>query len=150
MRATATIRLAGGHTMEETVDVPDGADALKHWQGIIDRFNADLRGSEPRTLVQVIEEAADPVKHDWEKTNLVTIVKSGTSYDTVKCRRCGVTGKRYGIGRGETIDPKWKHERWQRCDTAVAHLVKTKKMAAPEQPTVSKMRRRPRPAKPAE
>ena len=34
----------------------------------------------------------------FDKTNLVTIIAKGGSYDTYKCTICGCEGKRYGLG----------------------------------------------------
>lgn len=44
--------------------------------------------------------------HKFRKTNLVTIIKGGKSYDEMKCELCGVVGRRYGIAETVAIDDK--------------------------------------------
>ncbi len=80
----------------------------------------------PRQYVgsRLIDDVATGPQHDWEKTNLVTIMAGGP-HDTAKCRVCGITAKRYGIGERYTLDPKYaKAAVYTRCDTAAAHLAK--------------------------
>lgn len=36
--------------------------------------------------------------HMWEKTNPVTIIRSGRAFDNVVCKNCGMKGRRIGIG----------------------------------------------------
>ena len=35
--------------------------------------------------------------HNWEKQNLVTIIKGGKSYDEMKCSGCGMQGKTHRL-----------------------------------------------------
>ncbi len=81
----------------------------------------------PRQYVssRLIDEAPAGAAHDWEKTNLVTIMSGTGFYDTYKCRVCGVTATRYGTGERFTLDKKYaKTAVYVRCDTAAAHLAK--------------------------
>ena len=39
--------------------------------------------------------------HDWEIQNLVTIFKNGKSYDIMKCKGCGIKGKRITVSTVE-------------------------------------------------
>lgn len=90
----------------------------------IERFNETLRpGERPRFVVQTEVLDTDSIRdHDWEKTNLVTIMKHGSSYDAMRCRRCGITGKRYGLGDvGTTRDHKFRATVYLRCDTSLVH-----------------------------
>ena len=78
----------------EVVDEP------KQWaKDLIKHFNATRRPTESkRVLVRVkVKHNKMKLAHDWHKTNLVTIVKGSTMYDTYRCTRCGVTGRRYGV-----------------------------------------------------
>jgi hypothetical protein len=79
-------------------------------ENLIQRFNNSLRpGETPRKYVGV-EEAPDSdalIPHEWQKTNLVTIIKGLQVYDTAICLRCNITAKRFGLD-GYTIDPKFK------------------------------------------
>jgi hypothetical protein len=92
-------------------------EAKKWAEKTIKSFNDGLRpGESPRTLVSVEEMngGSVPVSHHWEKTNLVTVVRNGLLYDTVRCARCGITGKRFGLN-GVTIDKKYRAKKYQSC-----------------------------------
>ncbi len=107
----------------------DTSDAEQWGKDIIEYFNSDLRPNETaRKLLEVIVLDKDSIeKHDWDKTNLVTIIKgNGIPYDTQKCQRCGITGKRYGLSETVKIDPKYKAKVYLRCDTSKKHLEKLK------------------------
>jgi hypothetical protein len=54
-------------------------------------------------------------EHDWEKTNLVTVSDRSGLYDTMRCKCCGITGKRFGLGPDVRRDPKFKAERYLKC-----------------------------------
>jgi len=54
--------------------------------------------------------------HDWEKTNLVTITgRGGLSYDNYRCKRCGVTAKRFGLSDDFRRDKKFNTEKFAEC-----------------------------------
>lgn len=108
-------------------DVSTNEEAEACAQGIIDFWNSTLRpGDNKRELVKVVcdETTAGDQRHDWTKTNLVTIIKSGRSWDECKCVMCGVTGKRYGLGPDVQLDRKFKAKVYQYCNTAQEHLEK--------------------------
>lgn len=64
---------------------------------LLDNFNATLRRGElPRRLVKIVGVEKSPQKHIWGKASLVT--EQG-GYDRMRCRACGATGKRYGLGQ---------------------------------------------------
>ena len=46
--------------------------------------------------------------HDWEKQNLVTIFKNGKSYDIMKCKGCGIKGKRITVSTVELKESYFK------------------------------------------
>ena len=48
------------------------------------------------------------------KTNLVTVMGVYGSYDVMKCVRCGITGKRYGLVDIKR-DPKYKAKKYETC-----------------------------------
>jgi len=82
-------------------------------------FNSGLRPREkPRSLVRVVVVSESGLgAHDWEKTNLVTCGKVGRgTWDTARCRRCGVTGKRFGLGSAPERDRKYKAKKYQDCN----------------------------------
>lgn len=90
----------------------------------INQWNRD-RPNQPRELVEVrVEKLGGFKEHLWEKTNLVTIGKGGVCYDTARCARCFITGKRYGIGRVVTLDKKYADDEvYRRCDTSWLRLI---------------------------
>jgi len=80
----------------------------------LETFNATLRhGEQPREFVRVEIKANDvPLRHQWHKTNLVTIMKGRDNYDTYRCELCGITAKRYGVG---DIVPDKKKDFYKSC-----------------------------------
>lgn len=112
--------------------LPDGSHSLDSWceeyylvdpkkdaKAIIDYFNKTLRpGERPRVLLEVnILDGEDNSKmpHDWEKTNLVTVVHGGSSFDTYRCTRCKITGKRRGFDSGIVRDGKYRYKKYDYC-----------------------------------
>jgi hypothetical protein len=107
--------------------IPDNATDEDIWDelnAVIKQFNATLRPYEvPRQVVNIYE--IDPIdpsrctilfKHDWSKTNLVTKMDGRmSSYDEYKCERCGITGRRYGLGGVVRRDNKYKNEKYESC-----------------------------------
>lgn len=83
-------------------------------EAILKSFNETLRPYEqPRTLHSVRHLPFNgKAKHDWEKSNLVTIMKGIHNYDTMKCRNCPATGKRHGLAAFVTLDAKFKEARY--------------------------------------
>lgn len=113
---------------EEDYDI-DTKDPQAWAEDTIKRFNSALRpGERERYLlnVEVIDEYS--VKdHTWEKQNLVTVAKAGEYYDILKCGRCGITARRFGINQ-IVLDWQFKGAKvYQRCDTSLAHLKKKRR-----------------------
>jgi hypothetical protein len=52
----------------------------------------------------MISDVSNPKPHTWEKQNLVTETDGVRYYDRLKCKDCGITGKRFGLD-DVTIDP---------------------------------------------
>jgi hypothetical protein len=91
------------------------ADPRKWAEETVARFNATLYPKElPRRLVDVIL-VGDSEQHDWHKINLVTVSDHlGRLYDILRCKRCGVTAKRFGL---EDIrrDRQFKAKKYAKC-----------------------------------
>lgn len=93
-------------------------------QGVIKHFNETIKGNEKkRVLLDVIvdEDSIDKhLEHDWEKSNLITIKQGHQLYDTYVCKRCNITGKRFGLEDEIERDKKFKDEVYEYCDTSMA------------------------------
>ncbi len=114
---------------ENRSEIANMAEAEKWATKIIQSFNDTLRPGElPRTIVRVEPLGDDDddgkawpeiKRHDWEKTNLVTVMNDYFgSHDTMKCRQCGITGKRFGIGPSVKIDSDFKAAGFLDCERA--------------------------------
>jgi hypothetical protein len=104
-------------------------NAEEYGTELINSFNDTLRpGEKPRKLLEVtVIDNKSVEHHEWYKTNITTIVKKGgMCYDTQKCSKCGITGKRYGLSEMVKRDAKYKAKIYQRCDTSKKHLEKLK------------------------
>lgn len=87
---------------------------------ILDNFNSTLRPGElPRRLIRIVSSEGEPAKHiiphSWEKQNLVTISDKHGVYDKMKCRVCGIFGKRFGLGPYVQRDLKFCHPAHESC-----------------------------------
>lgn len=65
-------------------------------------------------------------QHVWNKQNLVTLKRNGAFFDVLKCDKCGITAKRYGLAH-IVIDAKYKHPDYVYCDTAVIRMESRRK-----------------------
>ena len=112
----------------ERPEVTDQASAEKAAVQIIDFFNSTCQpGESHRTLLATALAAGKAVQnHKWEKTNSFTIIeKGGAMYDTMKCSRCGITGRRYNIRGGVLLDGEFRRiKAFKSCDTAIALMEK--------------------------
>jgi len=103
------------------VNYKDAKPGEPHWweenwldcspEEIIQEFNNTLLPNErARKLIdyEILEGENKP--HTWRKTNLVTILRSGMQYDTYRCKECGATGKRFGLGGNIVLDKKYKKQ----------------------------------------
>lgn len=118
---------AVGETQEQITEDPE-----KWSRDILKWFNRTLRPHETKrefVRCEVIGEVP-PAEHRWVKVTAMTktmvgSARHGQMYDSMECERCGVTGKRYGIGSAVTLDSKWKKKlAFKRCDTAMKELGK--------------------------
>lgn len=53
--------------------------------------------------------------HNFRKVNLVTISKRGRTYDILKCSKCEMEGKRFGVSENLTILDKYSNTQIQFC-----------------------------------
>lgn len=109
-------------------DVRDEESAQDKAQRLFDRFNATLRPHETaRVLVKV--ELLDGSRyarkeHQWDKVSLVTEAGPEGLHDRMRCKVCGITGKRIELGSPPRRDPQYSKEVFARCDTAIAEVKK--------------------------
>ena len=96
--------------------------------GTIKQYNTTLHeGDLPRELLEVVVEDTDNAKfHDWYKRTDGMSVDDGhgLTCDLYRCRRCGITGKRHGLGQDIQIDWKFRAKVFKNCDTAQAEMKK--------------------------
>ena len=95
---------------------------------IIARFNAThySKHERDREFVRVEMEGASD-DHDWEKTNLFTVMaRGGGHYDTYKCRVCGITGRRYGLEMSIQRDTKYVGQGYASCEKSVQLMTRKK------------------------
>lgn len=101
-------------------------DNPEQWgRDIVAFFNRTLRpGESPREFVGLIGDVVEvpPPEHAWFKTTAMTQNHATKiPFDRMQCERCGITGKRFGIGRPVTRDSVWRAKVYAQCDTTIAH-----------------------------
>ena len=106
-------------------------DPEKWSRDIIAWFNSTLRPHETRRVFVRCEVVGEvpPAEHRWFKVTAMTKQmvggqRHGALYDAMECERCGVTGKRYGIGSFVKLDSRWRKAAFKRCDSAMKELGK--------------------------
>ena len=106
-------------------------DNPQKWaEDIISEFNSGLReGESSRKLINVtvldeVNNVPVTVEHDWEKQNMYTEKYHGSLIDRHKCKKCGITGKRYGLSPNIRRDGPYLGKVYDKCDTAQARLEK--------------------------
>jgi hypothetical protein len=109
-------------TLVTPADVVDLDTAELYAEEIIANYNATLRpGEHPRELLEIELDVDDDGNaigeqlHDWEKSNLFTLIDKKGIYDAYCCGRCGITGKRFGLNPTVTRDPKYKSSKYDHC-----------------------------------
>lgn len=104
---------------KETTDPEQWGRDLIEW------FNSTRRENEGEREFLRVEVHGDvpPPEHNWSKTTLMTQSRGGmTSFDKMKCERCGITGKRFGLQAHVKRDSQYRAKVYARCDTTVEHL----------------------------
>lgn len=115
----------GNITWSEDYDIADDIDATIYMNRILDNFNSSLRqGENKRILISVEEIGEGTAQHKWVKTSGATIQGAYGLYDKYKCKICGITGKRYGIGSEVKRDSKYKAKCYENCTSTLEHLKK--------------------------
>ncbi|GEM_PF-3057935 len=112
-------------TWEEEYD--KNVEDPKEWaEKTVAWFNETLRpGEKPRELVDVVVINTKNDNHKWEKrTDGMSVWFRGNAVDLMYCKRCGITGKRYGISPRVRIDSKYRNKAFRKCDTAIEELRK--------------------------
>ena len=108
------------YVWKEEYDIDNSENAREYAEKMVNNFNNTLRqGESARQLVdiEIIDyNSVQKFNHDWEKTNLVTLSGRSGTYDTMRCSRCGITGKRYGLGGSVTRDSKYKSKKYDYCN----------------------------------
>lgn len=106
----------------ETYD-EDTKDAQKWAEELIAWFNGTVRPGESKRRLLAVEvvDSYSIKDHTWSKTNLVTLQSPQGFYDSVKCSRCGVVARRYGMRRIVRQNP-FRAKKFERCDTAMEVL----------------------------
>lgn len=113
-------------------DIADTDDPMTFATNLVAKFNKSLRINEsPREVVgvKVLGESAVLHEHAWTKQNLVTVIRGGTNYDIMKCERCDVTGKRFGLSRSVIRDSQYRAKCYSHCETAIEQMKKNKDRA---------------------
>jgi hypothetical protein len=108
--------LDGSEQWEEEYEV-DASNPEEQGKHIIKTFNATLKpGEKPRKYIacRVVGESTE---HDWEKlTDGMSVSFRGSCVDMYRCNKCGITGKRYGLGSQIVRDSKYKANKYKLCN----------------------------------
>ena len=107
-------------------EVVDQASAEDVGRRMVQYYNDTLKpGERKRTFLesQLTTNSGVHESHEWEKTNLYTVMERGRNFDTAECKKCGVTAKRYGLGEPR-LDSQFRAQAFRYCDTARAMLAK--------------------------
>ena len=102
-------------------EVTDQATAEAFAKKMIEDYNETERArygarAHLREVLAVEFVGAGPLRHEWEKANLVTIMSRSGSYDVMRCRVCGCTARRYGLGEAPfRREGKWSAAKCQNC-----------------------------------
>src|SRR5574340_881137 len=91
------------------------SDPIAWGKDIIKWFNSTCKSGERKRVflgAKILSQQSE--EHNWEKSCLVT--QSG-GYDTYKCTKCSITGKRYGLSSTIIRDPKFKADKYKECHT---------------------------------
>lgn len=89
---------------------------------LLSKFNTTLRtGEKARELVgvRVLEDEPTVLDHVWSKENLFTVENRGRYYDVMRCKRCGITGKRFGLSGSVRRDSKYRAKKYEKCRAAL-------------------------------
>lgn len=103
-------------TWEETYE-KDLKNPAEYGQQVIDDFNASLRpGEKPRRYVSFRVLGDIGYAHDWVKrTNGMSVNFNGVTADLMFCRKCNISGKKFGLSSEVKLDSKYKAKKHKFC-----------------------------------
>ena len=84
-------------------------------------FNNSLRpGETMRTLLAVeVDEVSGDEFHEWDKDiKGMSVNFRGECVDLMRCKKCGITGKRFGLRPAVIIDSKYRKKLFKNCREA--------------------------------
>lgn len=120
MKFTITVRNSGGGgawTENYNEDSVTNQEQAEHWADeTLAFFNRTCEQGEPtRRLVSVnFREGNSPGKHWWVKQNIITLQDHRGMFDEVKCKKCGITARRYGLTAIKR-SAKFRSGKWANC-----------------------------------
>jgi hypothetical protein len=88
---------------------------------LIQRFNETCRPGESHRELLKTELLGASTAHDWfKRTDGMSVNFRGRIVDIMECRKCGVTGKRYGLHSTFNVkrDAKFRAKKYEVCDEA--------------------------------
>jgi hypothetical protein len=113
-------------TYEETTTDPE------QWgKNIVAYYNRTLRKHETKRVflkAVIYGDALNEEQHDWDKQlgKMSVMTNQGVTgrlYDGMYCTKCGITGKRFGLGSSHiAIDSKFRKKAFRKCNTAKQEL----------------------------
>lgn len=102
----------------EDFQMPDAENPFTWVNNLVQEFNDTLRpGERVRKLIRVRTKLPNgyPVPHEWEKASIVTEEANGRTFDRYRCKICGITGKRFGLGGTIVKDKRYNKEKHRMC-----------------------------------
>ena len=102
---------------EYSKDFKDASEVDEYGKALVKNFNRALREGE-RERIYIGFEILDlnSNEHCWKKTNIHTVITSLGNYDIMVCKKCGVTGKRFGLNNLTKIDSKYRAKKYRNCN----------------------------------
>lgn len=108
--------LEGWWESYDRAEVKNLNDAIEWGEKAVAYFNDTLRPHEKeRIFIKAEITGESNLEHDWEKTNIMTIIEKHRMFDTYKCSICGITGKRFGLSPSITRDSKYMLKKYESC-----------------------------------
>lgn len=128
MKFRINVRSESGEEWWEEYD--EDVDFPKRWaKDMVKMFNDMLcPGEERRSLLAVeVIDRSNGRFHRWVKrTDGMSVMFRGSVVDMMRCERCGITGKRFGVRDKVVIDSRYRGKAYSECDTAREKLSKAR------------------------
>ena len=108
---------------EKDIDDPDS------WgKAIVNYYNSTLKPMEKEREYlgfEILGDVKSEEFHDWVKrTDGMSVMFRGKVTDLVYCRKCGITGKRFGLRETVKIDSAFAKKAYQKCNLAQKEMQK--------------------------